>query len=243
MEYKPVEGDELTVYTVLGTYNSTAQGKDAWVDDVVAHEHDYVDSVTAPTCVAAGFTTHTCSICTASYTDSEVAALGHTTENGVCGNCGLTIGGDAPVIGELARFDFGANGSAAHVDGNDLGASKSYTVGSQKLNLTGMSKVYGPAYDAKGNSCIKLGTSKLTGTFSFTVGEDVTEVVIYVAGYKAATSTNIKVNGTQYTVKTTSNNGEYTAITIDTTETKTITLTTVTYRCMIDAIVFNGVVA
>lgn len=243
MEYKPVEGDELTVYTVLGTYNSTAQGKDAWMDDVVAHEHDYKSVVTDPTCVAEGFTTHTCSICKASYTDSKVEALGHTTDNGVCGNCGLTIGGDAPVIGEIVRFDFGSNGSAAHVDGNDYGTSKSFTSGSHTLALTGMSKVFGPAYDAKGNSCIKLGTSKVVGSFSFTVGEDVTEVVIYVAGYKAATSTNVKVNGTQYTVKTTSDSGTYTAITIDTTTTKTITFTSVTYRCMIDAIVFNGVVA
>ena len=106
-----------------------------------------------------------------------------------------------------------------------------------------MSKVFGPAYDAKGNSCLKLGTSKVVGSFSFTVGENVTEVVIYVAGYKAATSTDVDVNGTQYNVKTTSDSGTYTAITIETTTTKTITFTSVTYRCMVDAIVFNGVVA
>ena len=243
MEYKPVEGDELTVYTVLGTYNSTAQGKDAWVDEVVAHEHDYTETVTAPTCVADGFTTHTCSICKDSYTDSEVAALGHTTENGTCERCNLTIGGDTPVIGEIVTFNFGANGSAAHVDGNDYGASKTFTEGGYSLKLTGMSKVFGPAYDAKGNSCLKLGTSKVIGKFSFTVDEDVTSVVIYVAGYKTATSTNVKVNGTSYNVKTTSNNGEYTAIEIDTTTTKTITFESVTYRCMIDKIVYNGVVA
>lgn len=240
MSYKPVNGDEITVYTVLGTYNSTAQGKNAWMDEVVMHEHDYKAVVTEPGCLTEGYTTHTCSICQASYVDSKVAALGHTTEEGVCDNCGLTIGGDAPVVGTLAEFTFGANGSAAHVDGNDLGASKSYTVGSYTLALKSMSKVFGPAYDAKGNSCIKLGTSKVVGSFSFTVPENVTEVVIYVAGYKAATSTNVKVNGTQTNVKTTSNNGEYTAITIDTTTTKTITFTSVTYRCMIDKIVFNG---
>jgi hypothetical protein len=243
MSYKHVEGDELTVYTVLGTYNSTPQGKNAWMDEVVAHEHNYVSVVTDPTCVAEGFTTHTCSICKISTVDTKVDALGHTTDNGVCGNCGLTIGGDAPVIGELAVFDFGANGSASHVDGNDLGTSKTYTSGTQTLKLTGMSKVFGPAYDAKGNSCIKLGTSKVIGKFSFTVDENVTSVVIYVAGYKAATSTNIKINGASYTVKTTSNNGEYTAIEIDTTTTKTITFESVTYRCMIDKIVYNGVVA
>ena len=202
--------------------------------------HTYEDKVTAPTCTAAGYTTHTCTACGHSYNDNEVEATGHTTAEGVCDNCGQTVGSAAPVVGTLATFDFGANGSASHVDGSDLGTSKSYTEGDYTLALTSLSKVFGPAYDAKGNSCIKLGTSSKTGTFTFTVPENVTEVVIYVAGYKAATSTSITINGTSYSVKTASNNGEYTAITIDTTTTKTITFTTVTYRCMINTIVFNG---
>ena len=240
MEYKPVEGDELTVYTVLGMYNTTAQGKDAWMDEVVAHEHDYKAVVTDAGCLTEGYTTHTCSICKDSYVDTKVEALGHTTDAGTCERCGAEIGGDAPVVGTLAEFTFGANGSAAHVDGNDYGTSKTFTSGTYTLALTGMSKVFGPAYDAKGNSCLKLGTSKVVGSFSFTVPENVTEVVIYVSGYKAATSTNIKINGTSYTVKDSSDKGAYTAITIDTTTTKTITFASVTYRCMINTIVFNG---
>ncbi len=39
--------------------------------------HDYCDVVTAPTCTEKGYTTHTCSRCGDSYTDSEVADLGH----------------------------------------------------------------------------------------------------------------------------------------------------------------------
>ena len=93
MNYKPVNGDEITVYTVLGTYNSNAQGKSAWLDEVVAHEHNYESVVTEPTCLKDGFTTHTCSICGGSYTDSEVEKLGHTTENGTCERCGNEIGG------------------------------------------------------------------------------------------------------------------------------------------------------
>ena len=96
MSYKPVNGDEVTVYTVLGMYNSTCQGKSAWLDEVVAHEHNYTSVVTAPTCLYGGYTTHTCSICAGSYVDTQVDALGHTTENGTCERCNATVGGDAP---------------------------------------------------------------------------------------------------------------------------------------------------
>ena len=241
MTYKPVEGDEVTVYGPLGAYNTTYQMKNAELDDVVAHEHDYKSDVTEAGCLTEGYTTHTCTICANSYTDSKVEALGHTTDNGVCERCGSEITGDAPAIGTLATFEFGANGSASHVDGTDLGTSKSYTVGSYELKLTSISKVYGPAYDAKGNSCIKLGTSKLVGSFTFTVPENVTEVVIYVAKYKS-NSTKIAINGTNYTLTKNSNDGAYDMIVIDTTTTKTITFATVasTYRCMINTIVFNG---
>ena len=244
LEYKPVEGDELTVYTVLGKYNTTLQGKNAWIDEVVAHEHNYESVVTDPTCTQAGYTTHTCSICNGSYTDSETSALGHTTDNGLCENCGLTIGGTEPVIGTLATFDFGANGSAAHKDPNTKFTSKTYTANGYSLAIVSATNVYEGGNDAMGNSCIKLGTSSKTGSFSFTVADDVTEVVIYVAQYKANT-TKITVNGTSYTISTASNNGEYTAITIDTTTNKTISFATVSggVRCMIDKIEFNGVVA
>ena len=92
MSYKPVVGDEVTVYTVLGMYDTTCQGKNAWLDEVIAHEHDYTDKVTEPTCTKEGYTTHTCTICNGYYTDSETDALGHTTEDGECERCGLTIG-------------------------------------------------------------------------------------------------------------------------------------------------------
>ena len=241
MSYKPVEGDEVTVYTVLGMYSTTKQGKNAWLDEVVAHEHNYTASVTAPTCINGGYTTYTCSICKGSYMAEETEALGHTTEEGECERCGLTIGGAEPVIGVLATFDFGANASATHVDGNSLGSSKSYTSGSYTLSLASMSNVYGPAYDAKGNSCIKLGASSKAGSLKFTVGDDVTEVVIYIAKYKSNTS-KITVNGTSYTLAKNSNDGAYDVITIDTSVNKTVTITTVSggYRCMLNTIEFKG---
>ncbi len=136
-------------------------------------------------------------------------------------------------------FDFGANSTAAHVDGNDLGTSKSYTSGTYTLKLTGMSKVYGPAYDAKGNSCIKLGTSKVVGAFSFTVPDDVTSVEIAAAKYKSNVS-KLSVNGTTYTLSGASNSGAYDTITVDTSSNKTVSVTTVSggVRAMINTITY-----
>ena len=45
------------------------------------HMHDYAVTVTAPTCTAKGYTTHTCA-CGDSYVDTYVDALGHAWDNG-----------------------------------------------------------------------------------------------------------------------------------------------------------------
>jgi len=47
----------------------------------VSHTHSYKDVVTAPTCTAKGYTTHTCA-CGDSYVDAYVDALGHNWNNG-----------------------------------------------------------------------------------------------------------------------------------------------------------------
>ena len=46
-----------------------------------AHEHSYTAVVTAPTCTAKGYTTHTCS-CGDSYVDTYTDALGHAWDGG-----------------------------------------------------------------------------------------------------------------------------------------------------------------
>ncbi len=178
------------------------------------------------------------------YQAGVILATGHDFVNGICSVC-YTVDPeyspeDQPAEPFEVRFEFGANSSAAHVDGNDLGTSKTYTEGEYSLALTGMSKVYGPAYDATGNSCIKLGTSSKVGAFSFTVPEDVTEVVIYAAKYKANV-TKVNVNGTEYTLTNASNDGKYDEIVVDTSTNKTVSLTTVSggVRTMINAIVYK----
>ena len=47
----------------------------------VSHTHSYKDVVTAPTCTAKGYTTHTCS-CGDSYVDTYTDALGHDWDSG-----------------------------------------------------------------------------------------------------------------------------------------------------------------
>ena len=193
-----------------------------------------------------------CGKCTAedcTGTEEEKCAGHPVHEHVACETCGKCTAEDCTGAEEekcaghtseptvVATFEFGANGTASHADGNDLGTSKTYTEGDYTLKLEGMSKVYGPARDAKGNSCIKLGTSKVVGTLSFTVDENVTQVVIRVAKYKSNT-TKISVNGESYTLTNASDNGAYDEIVIDTTTNKTVTFTTVSggLRCMINSI-------
>ena len=69
------------------------------------HVHTYEPMVTAPTCTEKGYTTHTCR-CGDSYTDSYVAAKGHTevTDKAVTATCtetGLTEGKHCSVCGEV----------------------------------------------------------------------------------------------------------------------------------------------
>ena len=136
-------------------------------------------------------------------------------------------------------FTFGNNGTEGHTDGSNLGSSKTYTEGNYTLALTSATNIFGPATDAMGNSVLKIGTSSKTGSFTFTVPNDVTSVEIHVAQYKA-NATKITINGTAYTVSTASNNGAYTAYKVDTTSTKTVTFATASggVRCMIDKIVY-----
>ena len=142
-----------------------------------------------------------------------------------------------PTDPHLATFTFGENGDATHKDGSDLGAEATYTEGDYTLALVNMSKVYGNAFDAAGTSCLKLGTAKVVGTFTFTVADDVNTVVIRVAAYKANTCI-LNVNGEDYSIEAKSNDGEYIEILVDTAETKTVVVTTVEggLRAMIDSI-------
>ena len=56
--------------------------------EIAATGHHHNAVVTAPTCTAQGYTTHTCTACGNSYKDSYTNALGHNYANGKCTRCG-----------------------------------------------------------------------------------------------------------------------------------------------------------
>ncbi len=181
-----------------------------------------------------------CNVC--KFIRNVGAHVDTADSNQICDICGKTI--VAATGASLAVFEFGENvDTSEHKDNSSaLKADKAtFTVGNYTLALTDLDRVYDKCNDAKGNSALKLGTSSATGTFTFTVGSDVNSVVIKVAGYKAKASV-ITINGQEYTLTTSSNDGEYQSITIDTSTTKKITFTTVSgkCRCMIDSIEFKG---
>lgn len=170
-----------------------------------------------------------CANCNATK-DSE--AHSDADEDGICDICKV----DMSIV---AIFQFGENGKASHVEGIAFEDNKySEIYNEYTLSLTG-SNAYKDAFDALGNSALKLGASKKTGSISFTVPDDITVVVIYVAKYKN-NNTKISINGAEYTVSTSSNDGIYTAYEVDTSSVKSVTLNTISgnTRCMIDKIEF-----
>ena len=211
-------------------------------------EHDYNSGiVTAPTCTEKGYTTYTCSVCGCNYADDYVDATGHDftdTTKETCANCeepnpNYNAGGGSEETQSIITFKLGDDGSAAHADGSTDNATYSETNNGYTLSITGGSKMYPGSKDATGNGALKFGSSSAAGKFTLSVPEDVTKVIIYVAGYKTSTA-KITVNGKSYTITTLSNNGDYTAIEVDTSTTKTVTFTTVSggYRCMVNTIEF-----
>lgn len=224
-------GQTIVVKGVTAVYNEQVQITGAtFTLAETQHSHDYSDA----TCKKLA----TCKICGA--TTGELAE--HSYVDGKCSECKAPENGSAQATKLAATFTFGTDDSSktdenTNQDGNE-NTAYTETAGDYTLTLNSSSKVYDGSYDAKGNACLKLGTSKAAGSFSFTVADDVTKVVIYVAGYKKNAG-KVQINGGDVqTISTTSANGEYTAIEIDTTTNKTVTFTTASggYRVKINTI-------
>lgn len=209
---KPVVGDTITLYSVIGNYNG-AQLKSGWI---TAHNGS-------------------------GNTGDNTGGNETPDDNTGGGNTGGNTGGEVLPGNALARFEFGDNGSASHVDGNAVNSAKTYTDNGYSLTVDGGVQLYDGARDGKGNSCLKLGSSKNTGSFSFSVPSDVTSVTLLVAKYKSNAS-KVTINGQTYTISGASDAGEYDEITVDTSTTKKVSVSTVSggTRVMINTILFNG---
>lgn len=174
MSYKPVNGDEVTVYTVLGTYNSTSQGKNAWLDEVVAHEHDYSDA----TCKVLA----TCSVCGA--TTGELST-NHNYVNGICTVCD---GVDPDFSGEIetgkivafeinsTQFDstsYANNNTTKTVNGYSYTSYQVYKKNSSSENQMQWqkNKSYITVDETNAKGIVKIEISIVAGTYTVTVGD------------------------------------------------------------------------
>lgn len=161
---------------------------------------------------------------------------GTTWEDGATVSATLTIVDPNAATETTIVFPCGEDGDATHADGSSA-TTYTQTVNGYELTLTG-TKMYKDGRDATGNGCIKLGTSSTAGSFTFTVPDDVTSVIIEVAAYKYKTAT-VTINGTAYTLTGQSSNGVYDQITVDTSTNKTVSLeVTSGYRAMVNTITY-----
>ena len=69
---------QMATCTSEGTETFTCFCGWTFTEKIAKTSHKYVDTVIKPTCTADGYTTHTCSSCGDSYTDSKKSAAGHS---------------------------------------------------------------------------------------------------------------------------------------------------------------------
>ena len=86
-----IERTHPCTIAIARIYNRTVDAEEVktlYKATQATHQHVYSSEVTEPTCAGKGFTTHTCTICGESYTDSEVEALAHTFGEWTADNAG-----------------------------------------------------------------------------------------------------------------------------------------------------------
>ena len=164
LENKPLVGDVVTVYGVIGAYGPTIQLNNGWITAVTAHEHSFVDA----TCT----TKKTCSIC--NTTEGDI--LGHTAgTDGICTVCGENL--NAAIVEE----SFSISASAGTLASDSLSISWS----SDHFNFVGKK--------ANSSTAIRTSDSDHFRVYQgseFSIsgknGEKITKVVITVTESKYA---------------------------------------------------------
>mgnify|MGYP002626131174 CR=1 FL=1 len=151
--------------------------------------HSFKAVVTAPTCTAQGYTTHTCTRCNSSYKDTYVAALGHTPaaavkENKIaatytktgsydsvvyCSVCGAQISRKTVVVAKLPKVKntLTAKGKTVTVKFAKL-KKKNQTVA--RKNAITVSKAQGTVTYVKASGNKKITVNKKTGKITVKKG-------------------------------------------------------------------------
>lgn len=125
-------GEEIRSFIVPALGHDYKNGVCSRCGEREAHTHDFVETVTAPTCTEQGYTTYTCS-CGESYTKNYVSALGHKTEvrNAVeptCTEAGYTGDEVCSICGETIKEGEVIPATGHHFKGNtcpDCGETRS----------------------------------------------------------------------------------------------------------------------
>ena len=129
METRPVVGDTVKVYGVVGQYNGTAQLKNAWlIETTVNHTHDYKDVTVEATCTTAGSVTPTCAC---GVVDEEnVKTVAPHSVSGVCSTCGTAIV-------NVSDLEAGTTTDAELVEGTGISASAGLTIEANGKSIDG----------------------------------------------------------------------------------------------------------
>ena len=190
LENKPVVGDVVTVYGVIGAYGPTIQLNNGWITAVTAHEHNYADA----TCT----TKKTCTICNG--TVGEI--LGHNAgSDGICTVCGENL--NATIVDET--FNIAASAGTLASD------SLSISWASDHFNFVGKK--------ANSTTAIRTSDSDHFRVYQgseFSIsgknGEKITKVVITVtaSNYASILADSLATNGVTATV-----DGTVVTLTID----------------------------
>ena len=130
METRPVVGDTIKVYGIVGQFNGTAQLKNAWlIETTVNHTHDYKDVTVEATCTEAGSVTPTCACGKVDEENVQVLPALHAV-SGVCPKCEL-------VIVNVSDLADGKTTDAELVEGTGISASAGLTIEANGKSIDG----------------------------------------------------------------------------------------------------------
>ena len=123
------ENQEPATCTTIGSYDSAVYCSVCQAElfreekEEAAFGHTYSTNITAPTCTAVGYTTHTCSVCEYTYNSDTIAASGHTevVDAAIAATCtvaGKTEGKHCSVCNEtlVAQQEVAAIGHTEVID-------------------------------------------------------------------------------------------------------------------------------